>query len=82
MTVDPTENSGYKFRCAGLPTGASGSGSGRIDLRVALYILSSKSQHSFHETIIISLTGPVCHRPGALHLALRIYHHVYLDQGI
>lgn len=81
MTVDPTENSGYTFRCAGLPAGASGSGSGRIDLRVVLYILPSKVS-SFHETIIVSLTGPVCHHPGALHLALRIYRHVYLNQGI
>ena len=40
MTVDPTENSGYTFKCAGLPAGASGSGSGKIDLRVVLYILS------------------------------------------
>ena len=81
MTVDPTGNSGYTFRCAELPVGASGSGSGRIALRVVLYILSSEVSTAL-ETIVASLTGRVCHRLGALHLALRIYRHVYLDQRI
>ena len=58
MTVDPTENSGYTLRCAELPAGASGSGSGRIDLRVVLYNLSSKYQHGFHENIYRQPYGP------------------------
>ena len=73
MTVDPTENSGYTFRCAALPAGASGSGSGKIDLRVVLYILpSSKVSTVFTKQLSSTLRARF-----AIVLGLCILHFVF-----
>jgi hypothetical protein len=77
MTVDPTGNSGYTFRCAGLPASASGSGSGRIDLRVVLYILSSKVSRVFMKQL-----SPALRAGFAIVLRLCVLHLVFTTMFI
>ena len=65
MTVDPVENSGYAFRCAGLSGDALGSGKGMMARSVVLYFLRVASLLAFAQGGVINHRREFTHAPGA-----------------